>query len=128
MFWRFELKESGLICMEAKNDVDLASPCGSYCGECRFYLKSCNGCGSVKGKPFWGECRFYPCMKEKNVEHCGACQEFPCKYFLETYDPSEGAWQVFYRAGQLVYRKKIGTEKWVKEKKLGKNPDPKHQQ
>jgi hypothetical protein len=36
-----------------------------------------------------------------------------------------GPWRVYYKAGQLVYRKKIGTESWVREKAKGKNPDPK---
>jgi len=36
-----------------------------------------------------------------------------------------GRWRVFYKAGQLVYRKKMGTESWVREKTKGKNRDPK---
>jgi hypothetical protein len=46
---------------------------------------------------------------------------------MSTYDPSEGAWRVFYRAGQLAYRKKVGTNTWLKEKMQGKIADPKHQ-
>jgi hypothetical protein len=110
------------------NDLNLVSPCGLYCAECRFYENKCPGCGYVKGKPFWGECHFYSCVREKGVEHCGLCSEFPCTYYLTTYDPSEGKWRVFYRAGQLVYRKKIGTKAWLEEKTKGGNPDPKFQE
>jgi len=107
-------------------DSKLATPCGSYCGECQYHQKGvCKGCGDVKGKPFWGECRFYPCAAEKKIEHCGLCGEFPCEYFLTTYDPNEGAWRVFYRAGQLAYRKRIGTEAWIQQKIDGKIGDPK---
>jgi hypothetical protein len=106
-------------------DPNLASPCGSYCGDCKYYEKSCAGCGYVKGKPFWGDCRFYSCVREKNVEHCGLCEEFPCTHFLSTYDPNEGQSRVFYRAGQLIYRRKIGTKAWLAEKAEGKNPGPK---
>jgi len=113
--------------MDAKVDLELATPCGSYCGECQYYKKRCAGCGRVKGKPFWGECQFYFCTKKKSIEHCGLCLDFPCEYFMSTYDPSEGSWRVFYRAGQLAYRRKIGTEAWLNEKMQGKIADPKHQ-
>jgi hypothetical protein len=113
--------------LEEESDPNLLSPCGIYCGECKYYKETCGGCGRVKGKPFWGECRFYSCVREKKVEHCGLCQDFPCDYFLSTYDPNEGQWRVFYRAGQLVYRKRIGTKAWAKEKMKGRNPDPKYQ-
>jgi len=39
--------------MDATINPDLATPCGSFCGECKYYRKSCAGCGHVKGKPFW---------------------------------------------------------------------------
>jgi len=116
-----------MMMMMMSNDPNLASPCGAYCGECRYYKNGCPGCGYVKGKPFWGECRFYSCVMEKKVEHCGLCPDFPCDYFLSTYDPAEGKWRVFYRAGQLAYRKRIGTKAWLEEKAQGKNPDPKNQ-
>jgi hypothetical protein len=62
---------------------------------------------------------------EKKVEHCGECGEFPCSLFLNQYSRELGPWRVFYKAGQLVYRKKIGTAAWVDEKAKGKNADPK---
>jgi hypothetical protein len=43
---------------------------------------------------------------------------------LKQYSRQLGPWRVFYKAGQLVYRKKIGTASWVREKAEGKNPDP----
>jgi hypothetical protein len=114
--------------LEKQVDLNLASPCGTYCGECTSYKKTCAGCGYVKGKPFWGECRFYSCVREKGVEHCGLCRDFPCDYFLATYDPSGGKWRVFYRAGQLVYRKRIGTKAWIEEKIKGENLDAKYKE
>lgn len=106
-------------------DVNFASPCGTYCGECKYLKQGCPGCGYVKGKPFWGECRFYSCVREKGVEHCGLCSDFPCNHFMTTYDPNEGKQRIFYRAGQLVYRKKVGTKSWIEEKAKGENADPK---
>jgi hypothetical protein len=111
--------------MTIKANYDLASPCGLYCGECLHFRKPCQGCVPSGGQPSWGKCRTYACVKEKNIEHCGECLEFPCTLFLKQYSRELGPWRVFYKAGQLVYRKKIGTKTWVKEKASGKNPDPK---
>ena len=103
----------------------LATPCGLYCGECLHFRNPCQGCVPSGGRPSWGKCQTYRCTAEKKVEHCGECAEFPCGRFLNQYSRELGPWRVFYKAGQLVYRKKVGTEAWVKEKAKGKNPDPK---
>jgi hypothetical protein len=63
---------------------------------------------------------------EKKVEHCGLREDFPCDYFLSTYDLIKGQWRVFYRAGQLAYRRRMGTRAWAKEKMKGRNLDPKY--
>lgn len=111
--------------MAGEINKSLASPCGLYCRECLYFKKPCQGCVPSGGKPSWGKCRTYACAEAKNVEHCGECSEFPCSLFLKQYSRELGPWRVFYKAGQLVYRKKIGTKAWVKEKASGKNPDPK---
>ena len=108
-----------------KPNTDLASPCGLYCGECLYFPKRCIGCVPTNGQPIWGKCPTYACTVEKGVEHCGQCRGFPCKIFLNQYSRQLGPWRGYYKAGQLVYRNKIGTERWVKEKADGKNPDPK---
>jgi hypothetical protein len=90
--------------------------------------RNCSGCGYVKGKPFWAECHLYPRVREKAAEHCGLCRDLPCEHFLATYDPGEGKWRVFYRAGQLAYRKKVGAKVWTEEKAIGENPNPKHKE
>jgi hypothetical protein len=55
----------------------------------------------------------------------GECREFPCRLFLNQHSRELGRWRVFYKAGRLLYSKKIGTTAWVKEKVNGKNADPK---
>jgi len=111
-----------VACIESSN---LAAPCGLYCGECLYYKKQCLSCIPSRGRPSWGRCRTYACTLEKNVEYCGQCSELPCSLYLKQYSPELGPWRVFYKAGQLVYRRKIGTAAWTKEKASGKNPDPK---
>ena len=95
----------------------LLAPCGTYCGLCPYFRKErtphCSGCGTVKGRPFWGECRLYACSRDHEVEHCGLCKDFPCDLFINQYDPEHGQKSAFVRAGLLSYRKKAGTEKYI---------------
>ena len=55
------------------------SICGIDCDKCKHKLENgCNGCRSVRGKVFWGECDLYKCCIEKNKNNCGKCGIFPC--------------------------------------------------
>jgi len=114
-----------VVFMAFNSDNNLATPCGLYCGECLRYEKTCKGCIPSDGRPSWGKCETYACAAGKKIEHCGRCTEFPCNLFLNQYSKRLGPWRVFYKAGQLLYRKKIGTAAWIKEKVSGKNADPK---
>lgn len=106
-------------------DENLAAACGLYCGSCEYQGEKCPGCGHVEGKPFWTTefgvevCPLYACcVIEKNLEHCGLCDDLPCKLFLEFHDPAlspeEVEASVCERQGQLLERKGIGTEEWIK--------------
>jgi len=116
---------TNVMFMSVNSNSNLATPCGLYCGECLYYEKTCKGCVPSEGRPSWGKCKTYACTVEKKVEHCGECGEFPCSLFLHQYSRELGPWRVFYKAGQLVYRKKVGTAAWVDEKAKAKNADPK---
>ena len=74
-----------------------------------------------------GPVSFLLLRRRKGVEHCGLCGDFPCTYFMTTYDPNEGQHRIFYRARQLVYRQKIGTKAWIEEKPKSDSTDPKYQ-
>jgi hypothetical protein len=91
------------------------SPCGIICDDCDWFTgeenPQCPGCEAVEGKPFWGACETYACVKEHGVEHCGVCGEFPCDGFMSRYDPREGPVNAALRAGLLAYRTRQGDEK-----------------
>jgi len=81
----------------------------------------------VNGKPFWTAqikdkiCPLYNCcINQKQLEHCGLCNEFPCETFTELHDPSLGEEEarqaLLARQNELVERKEIGTERWLEEK------------
>lgn len=99
-------------------DESLLGPCGAYCQQCQFLNNeqkpSCSGCGTQGGSLFWGECKLYTCARERRVTHCGDCDDFPCDLFVNQFDPAHGQKSAFTRAGLLAYRKKAGTEKYLK--------------
>ena len=104
------------------NKSSYATPCGLFCLDCKHLKTSCKGkpCMMHDGKVFWGTCEIYNCcVKQKKLEHCGKCEEFPCKLFLSYTDPNltpkEAEAENKRKQKALRRRAKIGTEAWVKE-------------
>lgn len=86
--------------MKTKDDITLAAPCGTYCGDCECFkakdnpalmeylvakgLKReklpCPGCRPLKGKcPAIGTtCKTYTCITGRGLDFCFECQDFPC--------------------------------------------------
>jgi hypothetical protein len=107
-------------------DKNYAPVCGIFCGDCEFLGTQCKGCGNVKGKPFWvaqipsGICPIHDCCSnQKQIEHCGLCDDLPCDIFLELRDPSmnddEFQKSLSERERNLIRRREIGTESWLFE-------------
>jgi hypothetical protein len=106
---------------------NLAAACGLFCGACEHLDTKCEGCEQQKGKPFWTAmmnvecCPLYNCcVNTKQLEHCGLCDELPCETFLSLRDPAlsdeEAEKALVARQNDLIRRKQIGTEQWLKEK------------
>ena len=77
------------------SNANYAPPCGLNCEVCEYLPEQCKGCGCVEGKPFWsvqvpsGICPLYDCCRnQRELEHCGQCEEFPCEMFFEFRDPN----------------------------------------
>jgi len=114
-------------------------PCGRLCDSetCEGKkLGLCQGCTESEGSPVGciksehpqeyqdiKVCPIWKCSQEKKVEHCGQCQEFPCKIFLRWYDPKNGKKSVLPYIGLLLIRKKFGTEEWIKWIKIHKKKE-----
>ena len=58
----------------------IESRCGIICSECGFKSRiGCAGCINIE-HPFWGEiCPVKSCVETKELNHCGECEDFPCK-------------------------------------------------
>jgi len=70
----------------------MESRCGIVCSECDFFQdKTCAGCIAID-KPFWGEfCPVKSCCEGRRYEHCGQCEDFPCKLLNQfAYDKEQG--------------------------------------
>ena len=63
------------------------SVCGIDCDACGYKKDNeCAGCRIVapKGRCIWGgHCELYDCATEKNLLHCGLCEDFPCEKLKE---------------------------------------------
>jgi hypothetical protein len=72
--------------------MKIMSICGIYCDECNYFNKDCNGCREEKGIIFWCKphvCTLFECcVNLKKLEHCGYCEELPCKKYFEVRDPA----------------------------------------
>ena len=119
------------------NYNQMTAPCGLPCFECYLFLAkdnqeiknmviqelgvpenkaSCQGCRNENGKcaHLPGNCRVYPCVKDKNIHNCSECQDFPCDR-LHPYEDMAKLWhntKVF----NLCLIKKMGIEEWAKNK------------
>ena len=71
-----------------KIDFSKITACGECCVGC---IKKengiCNGCIETDGKcKEWEQsngCPIHKCSREHNVQFCGLCNEFPCKWLIE---------------------------------------------
>ncbi len=118
---------------------ELLAPCGLYCGAYRVYIAhkddnlkfkqellpafkawgaknvddiACTGCLSEGILfPFCRTCSIKECIKDKGIEGCRQCDDFPCD--IITNWPSSGGKKVMLRA--IPAWRELGTEKWVEE-------------
>lgn len=117
--------------------VSLTSPCGLDCFNCELYgdnltdnLKDlihtkmgvskedipCKGCRVQDGKHYHipNGCRNLDCIKEKGVEFCSDCSDFPCEILAPLSDGAQ-----MYPHNMKVYNlcriKQFGIEKWIEE-------------
>jgi len=84
-----------------KPDINLASVCGLFCPACTVYIGThedkprlerlaeklkmpveeleCDGCRNDRRCFFCrNKCKMVPCTKEKGIDFCGSCDEYPC--------------------------------------------------
>ncbi|MFX1328412.1 MAG: DUF3795 domain-containing protein [Promethearchaeota archaeon] len=118
-------------------EKDLLAPCGLYCGVCRIYKAhkdndlefkreilptlndygaksvddiACTGCLSDGAKfHFCQTCPIRDCIKNKKIEGCYLCDDFPCSIITNWPDPLDK--KVMLRS--IPTWRNLGTEKWI---------------
>ena len=91
----------------------LYGPCGIFCGACG--ATDCGGCHSDLIDEYILKCKFRQCSKEKNIEFCCFCNEYPCTE-LHTFMNDE--WPHHWTMQpNLEYIKENGRDEWLKLKK-----------
>lgn len=84
---------------EEKLNEMMFAPCGMNCLVCYkhcYHKKPCAGClQSDDGKPeHCRKCKIKECMKDKALQYCFECSEYPCKrleYLEKSYQTRYGA-------------------------------------
>lgn len=114
----------------------LAAPCGLFCGACGIYVASrdgderlkeklaavyglkaedirCEGCLSESDDVFFycRVCAIRSCTKDKGLEGCFQCDEFPCR-IVDEFPVPDGR-RVMLRS--VPAWRELGTERWMEE-------------
>ncbi|MFZ4462715.1 MAG: DUF3795 domain-containing protein [Bacteroidales bacterium] len=116
----------------------LAAACGLYCGACGIYLATqendsekilqyavvlhqsfeetlCDGCGATrKSLHCFKICIFIQCKREKGVDFCVDCEEFPCHALSEFKSKMPHRIEIIDSQNRM---KEIGLENWLHEMK-----------
>jgi hypothetical protein len=111
---------------QSSHDLNLAAPCGFYCGTCRHYLARSKGLLKEKGlKAGCVGCR----IKDKNcafikkkcslirkneLDFCFECDNFPCENLTKLHERHLRDDNISM-IDNLRRIKEIGAKKWLKE-------------
>ncbi|UCG62163.1 MAG: DUF3795 domain-containing protein [Candidatus Zixiibacteriota bacterium] len=120
----------------------LTAPCGLDCFNCEIYEDNltdemadffhakmgvpkeeiaCKGCRQQDGNHFHlaatGGCATLDCAKEKQVEFCCDCADFPCSYLAPIADEA-GRFPHNMKLFNLCRIKAVGVERWAEKEAL----------
>jgi hypothetical protein len=112
------------------------APCGIDCFNCEVYEKNinettrgimasrlnidpdkvaCKGCREQDGcRLHWGKCDTLDCVKQREVQYCFECNEFPCEMLCPSRESAE-RYPHNLKLYNLCRMKLLGVEKWTEE-------------
>ena len=117
---------------------ELVAACGLYCGACGIYLATqeadtekllqyalilnqsyeetlCDGCGANRKSLHCSKMGiFINCKRQKRIDFCSECEEFPCKSLNEFKLKMPHRIEILNSQNRM---KEIGLEKWLLEMK-----------
>jgi len=106
--------------------INLAGPCGFYCGTCRHYLArvkgklaeknlkaGCEGC-RIRDK----NCAFIKkkcaLIRKREIDFCFECDDYPCKHLKKIHNRHVLDDDI-HMIDNLVRIREVGPEQWLKE-------------
>ena len=108
------------------HEINLAGPCGFYCGTCRHYLArskgllkeknlkhGCKGC-RIQNKNCAGVKKDCELLRKNQIEFCFECKDFPCAN-LKKLDQRHVRDDQISLIDNLLRIQKIGAEQWLIE-------------
>lgn len=107
-------------------EINLAAPCGIYCGTCRHYLARSKGLLKERGlKHGCAGCRIqdkncawvkkdYALLRKKEIDFCFECKDFPCVN-LKKLDQRHSRNYKVSLVDNLLEIEKISVKQWLKE-------------
>lgn len=118
----------------AKTKKELTAPCGLDCFNCIVYEKNitgsirirvsrslnipesrvdCKGCREQNGRVLKNDsCATLECVKEKGVDYCFECGDFPCPKLASVADMAD-SYPHNLKLYNLCRMKKVGVEAWA---------------
>ncbi len=119
---------------------ELVAPCGLDCFNCDLYVDNlteeltklfvekmgvpaesvpCRGCRQQDGKHFHlaGGCANLDCAKERGVDLCSDCDEFPCALLAPLADQA-GRYPHNMKLYNLCRIKLVGLDRWIEEESM----------
>lgn len=91
----------------------MAGFCGDFCGKCPNLPASCEGCVPEAH----GECHFVGCCLSRGLEHCGLCEDFPCRELKDFVPDDRPECPQGYHIANLRDRRRMGTARWLDEQR-----------
>jgi hypothetical protein len=87
-----------------------AGICGAYFKGDAWFEEHVPSCSRQEEVQLRNICPIYTCARQRGVEHCGACEEFPCQLLLlfAAHDARPGE-----RVVSAAMRAALGEEGWA---------------
>ena len=103
--------------MNMTKEIDLAGPCGIFCGLCtKYQSKASSRCLSCRIGEQHSWCSIYKCcVVKKGLTTCVECQEYPCERYARRDWGTDSMSRVAQDSMNTI--KKTGMEPWLTEQK-----------
>jgi hypothetical protein len=117
-----------------ESDKKLAAVCGLYCEACSWFIATnedrerlkrlanqlhfseeeskCYGCRSDKRLPYCEKCMMSACAKERGIDFCSECDEYPCDELKRFQSAMPHRIELWVNLDRI---KSVGHKQWLKE-------------